>query len=97
MLTIFQTGSKDLTLLQTSWAAQINPVLAQPMSSGLLLKDVVLASGSTVVNHLLGRKLQGWFITDINGAATVYRSAAKNNLTLTLTSSAAVTVDLFVF
>lgn len=83
--------------MQTNWASQLNPLLAQPMSSGLILKDVALISGTTVVNHLLGRKIQGWFVVDSNAAATVYRSAAKNALTLSLTSSAAVTVDLFVF
>lgn len=83
--------------MQSSWASEIDPVLRMPQTSGIFLKGVSLASGVTVINHLLGRMLQGWEITDITGAATVYRSQPKNALTLTLTSSAAVTVDLFVF
>ena len=86
-----------LPLMQTQWAAQLNPLLDNPLSSAILLEGVSLNNGVTVVNHLLGRQMQGWFIVDINGAATVYRSAPMNNKTLTLTSSAAVTVNIGVF
>ena len=48
-------------------------------------------------NHGLQQTMQGWMITDINAAATVYRSQPLNDKTLTLTSSAACTVDLVVF
>lgn len=96
-LAIFNTDDKNFSLMQTSWASAINPVLSSPLNNGLLLKGVPLATGVTVINHKLGRLLQGWQICDVNGAATIYRSAAKNDLTLTLTSSAAVTVDIFVF
>lgn len=97
MLPIFNTQVKELSMMQTQWAQQLNQLLDDPMSKGLILLGVSLASGATTINHLLGRKLQGWQIVDINGAATVYRSQPKNDKTLTLTSSAAVTVDLFVF
>lgn len=83
--------------MQSSWARALEPLLKDPTNNGLILKNVVLINGVTVVNHRLGRMLQGWNLVDINGAASVYRSQPKNNLTLTLTSSAAVTVDLFVF
>lgn len=97
MLPIFNTQVKELSMMQTQWAQQLNQLLDDPMSKGIILPGVSLASGNTTINHLLGRKLQGWQIVDINGAATVYRSQPKNDKTLTLTSSAAVTVDLFVF
>lgn len=96
-LPIFQSENRDLTLLQTNWAASLNPLLSNPLSSGLFLKSVALANGVTVINHLLGRMPQGWIVSDISGAATVYRSAVFTKLTLTLTSSAAVTVNLYVF
>ena len=79
------------------WASQLNPVLANPMNSVSIIKGVSLVNGQTVINHLLGRQMQGWFLTDVNGAATIYRSAPMNNLTLTLTSNAAVTVNIGVF
>ena len=93
----FQSDDRDFQLMQSAWATQLNPMLANPSLQCILLKDVVLANGSNVINHKLGRKPQGWRIVDINGAATIYRSAALNNLTLTLTSNAAVTVSLEVF
>jgi hypothetical protein len=96
-LPIFQSESRDLTLLQTSWSAQLNPLLKDPLNNGLLLKSVPLASGSNVINHRLGRMLQGWYVVDINAAITIYRSAPKSALTLTLTASGTATVDLFVF
>ena len=96
-LPYFLTSNKELSLLQTSWQAQINPVLANPFVQGILIEDVALVNGSTVINHLLGRKQQGWVLVDISGAATIYRSQPFNSLTLTLVSSAAVTVNLYCF
>jgi hypothetical protein len=91
--------AQKLTLdqLQTKWAAQLNPILAIPMLSGIQLNNVVLASGSNVINHLLQRQQQGWIVTDQQGAASLSRSAPFNNLTLTLTASAACTVNLWCF
>jgi hypothetical protein len=96
-LTQFQSNIQELNLLQTSWANKLNPLLDKPLNNSLLIPGVVLSVGDNVINHRLGRKLQGWMLVDINGAATIYRAAPKNNLTLTLNSSAAVTVDLVVF
>lgn len=96
-LTQFQSNNRDFQLMQNSWAAQINPLLSQPLNNGLILKNISLINGTTVVNHLLGRNLQGWFLVDSDAAATIYRSAPKNNLTLTLTSDAALLADIFVF
>lgn len=96
-LPIFTTSNKDMTLLQTNWATELNPLLKNPVNNGLLLKDIVIASGSNVINHRLGRKMQGWVVVDINSSAQIYRSAAFNDLTLTLTSSAAATISLYVF
>jgi hypothetical protein len=86
--------------MQTKWASQLNPVLRNALINGQLLPDVSLINGITVVNHLLGRKLQGWLIVGINGAATVYDSQATNQtpqLTLVLNSNAAVSCNLWVF
>lgn len=86
-----------MSLLQTNWASILNPIIANPMSDGVFLKGVELINGVTVVNHLLQRKQQGWIIIDTNAAASIYRSASFNALTLSLTSNAAVTVNLYVF
>lgn len=96
-LPIFQSPSREMSLMQTEWASRLDPLIESPLSQGNFLKNVSLANGVTVINHLLSRKQQGWFIIDVNGAATVYRSQPFNALTLTLTSNAAVVVSLYVF
>jgi len=87
-------------LMQTAWATQLNPVIANPLAQGRLIQNVSLVSGANVINHQLGRKLQGWILTRQRSAASIYDTQDSNTmpaLTLQLTSSAAVTVDLFVF
>lgn len=81
----------------TIWKSQIDPFLANPTNNMSILNDVVLKTGVNVINHLLQKKQQGWIVTDIQGAATIYRSAPFNNLTLTLTASAPVTISLAVY
>jgi hypothetical protein len=84
--------------MQTQWAAQLNPLLANQLNNVQILEGVSLNNGApTVINHLLGRQMQGWFILDINRSATIYRSAPLNATTLTLFSNAACTVNIGVF
>lgn len=88
-----------LSGMQTRWKSEIDPVLTNPVNGVNILKNVPLINGTNVINHLLGQVMQGWFLVDIQGAATIYRPSASplNNLTLTLISSAAVTVSIGVF
>ncbi len=87
----------DWSLAAPIWAQTLNPIIASPLSGAIILNGIHLINGSTIIAHGLGRPLQGWFITDINGAATIYRSGAINASTLTLTSNAAVVVNIGVF
>jgi len=99
-LPIYKSDDQSLTLLQTAWATQLNPVLALPQSSGVILKNVRLAIGDNTINHRLGRNLQGWQLIRVRAAATIYDKQDANqlkDLTLVLNSSAVVVVDLFVF
>jgi hypothetical protein len=96
-LPLFQTSVKELSLMQTQWKSQLDPVLASPLTGPSILNGVVLASGANTINHKLGQTPQGWFITDINAAITVYRSQPFNPLTLTLTASGAATVNIVVY
>lgn len=97
-LPYFQTQGKDLSLMQTVWRSILNPLLGIPFLSGVQLSNISLVSSSpNVINTTLQRMQQGWFITDITGSATLYRSAPFNSLTLTLTASAPCTVSLWVF
>jgi len=88
-----------LPQMQIQWAAALNPVIGNSIVNGLQLSNVSLANGTTVLNHLLARNMLGWFVTDVQGAATIYRpkTAPFNSKTLTLVSSAAVTCNLWVY
>jgi len=99
-LPIFKSDDKDVMLLQTNWASVINPVVNNPLTNGILLKEVSLATGANVINHRLGRKLQGWILVRIRAASSIYDTQDTNQtpqLTLNLQSSASSVVDLYVF
>ncbi len=96
-LPIFQDENKNFMLQQTNWASAINPVLVNPLTNGIFLKNVSLVGGANVINHLLSRQQQGWTITDIDSAVTIYRSQPLNDKTLTLTSSGTALVTIYVF
>lgn len=84
--------------MQTAWGSMINPVLANPASTPILLTGVSLSVGDNVINHRLAKKLQGWMVVDIDAPSTIYRSAPIDNITtLTLNASAATVVSLLVF
>jgi len=84
-------------LMQTRWKSLLDPILENPLNSVNILEDVSLAIGNNVISHKLGRVQQGWVLLDVNGASTIYRNAPFNDKTLTLNSSAAVTIKLGVF
>ncbi|MES2347889.1 MAG: hypothetical protein V4641_10010 [Pseudomonadota bacterium] len=87
-------------LANPKWAASINPLLANPLSSGAMLEGIVVAAGDNVINHGLQRRLQGYFIV-LNSAAVTYYDKQKTNqrpdLTLVLNASGAATISLYVF
>lgn len=83
--------------MQTKWKSILDPLLKNPINGISILSNVQLIDGSTVINHGLGQLQQGWFLIDIDGAATIYRSQPFSTTTLTLVSSAAVTVSIGVF
>lgn len=99
-LPIFNTTDKSLSLLQTSWKAILAPFLRNKLLDGQILNNVQLLTGTNVVNHKLGRPLQGWIVVGQNASASIYDAQASNNqsdLTLILVTSASVTVNLYVF
>ena len=93
----FKNEDQTLQLLQDKWTGILNPIIANPLLNGNILKNVPLINGVTVINHLLQKQMQGWLVIDQNASAIIYRSQPFNFQTLTLTSNAAVTVSLLVF
>lgn len=96
-LPLQQTAVRDLSLITTKWKAILDPVIANPMTNMSILKNVILVSGNNAIPHLLQQIQQGWIIVDIQGAATIYRSAAFNDTYLYLNSSTIATVNIGVF
>lgn len=96
-LVYFQTSNKDLTLLQSNWKSQLDPILANPVTNLQILKNIILSPGNNVINHKLGAIQQGYIIVDQQNPAIIYRTAPFNSLTLTLNSSIAATISLGVF
>lgn len=97
MLPLIKDDNQPFQLMQTKWKSQLDPLLVAPLNGSLVLNEIKLVSGVNVINHKLGRPIQGWMITDISAPATIYRSAAFNKLTLTLTSNAVTVVNIMVF
>jgi hypothetical protein len=99
-LPYIQTTIKEFVLLQNKWKSILDAFLATPSLDTSILENVKLSVGTNVINHLLGRKLQGWRIVRQRAASEIYDQQDSNQtpqLTLVLVSSAAVTVNLEVF
>lgn len=99
-LTQFQNDDQAFQLMQNSWSSQINPIINRAQNQSNILKKIALINGTTVVNHLLGKNLNGWKIVRQRASASIYDAQDTNqtpNLTLVLISSAAVVVDIEVF
>ncbi len=93
-LPLIKSDNQELMLMQSRWKAVLDVLLRRPAPSAV---PVDLVSGVNVINHGLGRKLQGWYVTDINAAITLYRSAPPTALTLTLTASGPAKAIITVF
>lgn len=85
-------------LANPRWASLLNPVLSLPILQGNQINDISLkASTPLVINHLLQRLPQGWFLTDNIANAVVWRTASFNKNTLTLEASADTVISIWVF
>jgi hypothetical protein len=88
------------SLANPKWAAELNPVLANPIVSGQLLTGIKLTNGSNTINHNLGQPLQGYIVVLNSSPATFYDKQNTNpapQRTLILNASQETTVSLWVF
>jgi len=87
------------------WKSLLDPIISvvtgqvigNPLTTASYFTGVKLTTGSNQVPINLTTAPTGWFITDINADAVVYRSAAFNSSTLVLTTSADCVIDLAVY
>jgi hypothetical protein len=64
------------------------------------MKDIPIVAGANVINHGLGRQLQGYVIVTNSAAVTFYDNQTINTmpqLTLQLVASGNSTISLLVF
>lgn len=95
-----QTNDLKLEQIQAATKSATQAQRSNPINGGTILTSIALSAGDNTISHKLSQKLQGWFIVRLRGSATIYDkqdSNASQDKTLVLNSSAAVTVDIFVF
>ena len=71
-----------------------------PLLDGYMIKDVTLVAGDNIIEHKLGRELQGYMITRNSVAVDLHDEQEGNgdkDKTLMLNSSADVIVNIWVF
>ena len=71
-------------LMQARWKSIIDPLLSNPVNNVSLLQDVALTNGLNIVNHKLNRVPEGWFITDIDMPANIWRYGEATDTTISL-------------
>jgi hypothetical protein len=91
-----RTASKELERVQSAISDSLNPLARKALVDGIYLEDIALSSGANVVSHKLGRDLRGYIVCRRSNASTIYDTAADRT-TLSLTTSGAITVSLWVF
>ncbi len=97
---VIQSADQDLMTVQQNLTRTLNPIFNTNTLGGNILPNISLISGSNTINHKLGRDLSGWQIIRQRTAASIFDTQDTNktpSLTLTLTSSADCSVDLYVF
>lgn len=95
-----ETESEELNKVQLYVAAALESLADSPILDGILLKNVLLATGSNSVAHKLNRPLQGYLIVRKRSNADVWDLQDSNSApskTLILEASGTVSVDLYVF
>lgn len=97
---LVQTEDRNINQLQSNIIPPLNTIIKNKIVNNNFLSGVQLINGTTVVNHLLDRKLVGWVITRQKSSAIIFDSQDTNpdqDVSLRLVSNAAVIVDIMVF
>ena len=91
------SDDRAVNQLQENMEQAINPVLKSQIIDGIIIKDVEVLTGTPkTINHLLGRAITGYAVIKRNASSQIWDSA-NDKRTLTLNSSANVTINLWVF
>lgn len=73
------------------------PIISVLFLDGVQLTSITLTAATpTVVSHRLGRPVANWWVTKLNANAVVWESAPSTDTTITLSTSADATVNIWV-
>jgi len=86
----------DITQMQRSLNQQFGQIGQVPFMNGNSLGSVTI-SGTTVVNHGLGRQAQGYFVTANNAFFVIYNAPFSGTTSITFYCSGTSTVNLWVY
>ena len=98
--TLLRSGDTTLDRVQVEIQTSLLPLLELPFASGSLIKDQVLGTSDTYVDHKLGITPEGWMIIKQNADTSIYESATTNHVpdkAIILKAGATVTVSIFFF
>ncbi len=94
------TGNREVNELQENVIRSLSPVLDNELVDGVVLTNVSLSTGSNVIAHTLNRTLLGWMVVRQRAQADIWDTQDLNvnaALTLLLSASAPVVVDIYCF
>ena len=85
--------------LQSEFATVTLSVRSNRSNNAVTIQDVAIILGDTDVSHRLGKSYQGWRISRLRGAQTVYEATTQPDKTkfLRLTGTGTATVDVEVW
>lgn len=99
-ITQVQHPDRIVNQIQNNIISNLNQIIRDPKTNGVYLNEVALVTGDNIINHTLGRDLQGWILVRVRSLATICDHQDINpnpSKTLILEASTNVVVDLFVF
>lgn len=93
-----QVADEDLRKVQDRILSVLNPLAKVPILDGVLVTGVSVSATAVDVAHGLQRLPLGYIVVGLSADARVWETRANRSATrITLTASAAATVDLWVF
>lgn len=90
------TNNWELDQVQTNVEQVLTPIATIPQNDGAAIRQVKLLTGINRIAQPLTRKPLGWYVTDKDTTADIYRSAWDSR-TVTLVTDNDVTVDIWIF
>ena len=89
-------GDITTEMLQRNTEDFVRASIPEWIGEGVMLRSIYVAAGPTVISHTLLRQPLGWVLTDNITNGNVWRIAWTAS-TITLQSSVATTVNIWVF